>query len=230
MEYLNWYSIFLLIFALFKKYEYNNSDLLFYVLYMFEYLPIDRETFIVIFVTVFLFTLILLYWVYVIIKGLYFSKIRKTKYERKDMFSWNEKRFFRTLEKILKDKYWDKYLILSQVRLQDLFKIIEEDYDWSMLDLKIRWHVDFLVVDHTELEPVLWIELNGESHHWYSQIWYDEFKKKLFDKSWEDKSKLPLITFRNNEMKYNDKEREFFKKKLEWRVVKALNNKNSWNS
>ncbi len=186
----------------------------------------DNWTILIIVFTAFIFTVFLLIWVAVICNGIFFSKIRKSKIERKeDIFSWNEKRFFRTLEKILKDKYSDKYLIFPQFRLADLFKVHVEDEDDSSYDLKIKWHVDFLIVERENLRPVLWIELNGKSHHWFAQKAADEFKKKLYDESLNCDEKLSMIVFRNNEMKYNDKEWEFFKKKLELRIDDALRKK-----
>lgn len=131
-----------------------------------------------------------------LIRFCYFRKLYYNKYQRKDLFSPKEAELFPLLKEELYKMYWDKYHLLSHVRMKDIFEVIEEK-DWKeTINIWARWHVDFLVIDNKTLEPKLAIELNWLSHYSPNQILTDNFKKKLFRKN----SNIKLAYMWNSEL------------------------------
>jgi hypothetical protein len=131
-------------------------------------------------------------------------------YERRPyFFSYHELELYKLLRNLLQTNYWEKYDIFPKVRLADIFKMRE----WKKWISKI-WskHVDFLIVDcQNHADPVLAIELNGESHNSYIQAKSDDFKNKLFNEKWPK-----LITINNNEVQNHERIKEI--------IISSLNN------
>lgn len=124
----------------------------------------------------------------------YFRKLFYNKFARKPLFSPKEAEFFPLLKDELQKMYWDKYYLLSHVRLKDLFRVVE-DKDWKeIINVWARWHIDFLIIDNKTLEPKMAIELNWKTHHTPNQILTDKFKKKLF----RNYSDINLVYFWNS--------------------------------
>ena len=129
-------------------------------------------------------------------------------YKRKPyFFSYHELELYKLLSDLLKSQYWEKYDIFPKVRLADIF----ETTDWKKWISKIRSkHVDFLIVNsQNHADPVLAIELNGESHNSYVQTKSDDFKNKLFNEKW-----LNLITINNNEVQNHERIKELLNSSL----------------
>jgi hypothetical protein len=114
---------------------------------------------------------------------------------------------YKLLNILLKSQYWEKYDIFPKVRLAD----ISEPTDWKKgLSKIVSKHVDFLIVDcQNHADPVLAIELNGESHNSYVQAKSDDFKNKLFNKIW-----LKFITINNNEVQNHERIKEILNSSL----------------
>lgn len=87
------------------------------------------------------------------------------------------------------------------------------DYKKTFLYPILSSHIDFLVClnGKTLCEPVLAIELHGEDHDKKSdkpdnkRIWYDEFKKALFESKKVD---IKLIVAQNYELESNERKNE----------------------
>ena len=129
-------------------------------------------------------------------------------YKRKPyFFSYHELELYKLLNILLKSQYWEKYDIFPKVRLADIF----EPTDWKKgLSKIVSKHVDFLIVDcQNHADPVLAIELNGESHNSYVQAKSDDFKNKLFNEKW-----LNLITINNNEVQNHERIKEILNSSL----------------
>ena len=127
----------------------------------------------------------------------YFPNYKRKQY----FFSYHELELYKLLNVLLKSQYWEKYDIFPKVRLADIF----EPTDWKRgLSKIVSKHVDFLIVDcQNHADPVLAIELNGESHNSYVQAKSDDFKNKLFNEKW-----LKLITINNNEVQNHERIKE----------------------
>lgn len=155
----------------------------------------DIHTVSVIVDTACIFTVIMCLWVYYIVRWLLFSKIKSQKYVAKKFFKDHEKKLFILLERILRENYTDKYILLFQVRLADMFSREVVDDDW-WVSIDIRGHVDFLIVDHKSFKPVLAIELNWKTHYAIWQQVYDTFKRTLFNNEFD----IPLKTVWNSDI------------------------------
>ena len=133
----------------------------------------------------------------------YFSNYKRKQY----FFSYHELELYKLLNILLKSQYWEKYDIFPKVRLADIF----EPTDWKKgLSKIVSKHVDFLIVDcQNHADPVLAIELNGESHNSYVQAKSDDFKNKLFKKIW-----LKFITINNNEVQNHERIKEILNSSL----------------
>lgn len=92
-------------------------------------------------------------------------------------YSWlmvnNEKIFYTVLFNVLQKEYGNRYAIMCQVRMQDLFK--------KRPRAKLIYQsLDFLIVDlYEDFEPVLAIELDWDSHLDPHQKILDQKKEKL---------------------------------------------------
>ena len=133
----------------------------------------------------------------------YFPNYKRKQY----FFSYHELELYKLLNVLLKSQYWEKYDIFPKVRLADIF----EPTNWKKWISKI-WskHVDFLIVDcQNHADPVLAIELNGESHNSYIQARSDDFKNNLFNEKWPK-----LITINNNDVQNHEKIKEILNSSL----------------
>ena len=133
----------------------------------------------------------------------YFPNYKRKQY----FFSYHELELYKLLNILLKSQYWEKYDIFPKVRLADIF----EPTDWKKgLSKIVSKHVDFLIIDRqNHAEPVLAIELNGESHNSYIQAKSDNFKNKLFNEKWPK-----LITINNNEVQNHERIKEILNSSL----------------
>ena len=95
------------------------------------------------------------------------------KYRYKWLMVENERIFYALLYNILHKEYWNRYTILCQVRMADLFEKV-----WTKKDL--LYSLDFLIVDlKNDYEPVVAIELDWWSHKLKRQKENDKRKEKL---------------------------------------------------
>jgi len=105
-------------------------------------------------------------------------------YKKKALLNKNELNFFYELNKYLKKNFWEKYYVLSQVRILDFFQKAHSIKTF-------KWSLDFLICDfENNMEPILAIELNWYSHLNFFQRISDRSKKELLEKRW-----IPLETF-----------------------------------
>jgi len=113
--------------------------------------------------------------------------------KQKPLLNQNEKELFEKLKLAV----GNDYLLVPQVHLE---KLIAPRHGSFIGKIKYavghisRWSVDFALFDINTLEPMLAIELNGESH--------DVLKKKLQDEDVKrhfDEAGLPIIIFHNHQ-------------------------------
>ena len=109
---------------------------------------------------------------------------RKNKYFLTDA----EKNFFFVLKPIA-DRH--NLIIFSKVRLLDLFFVPR--YDRSSRSRIIQKHVDFVLCEPRNIDPVCAIELDDSSHKQESRIERDDFVNQVFDSAG-----LPLIRIKNS--------------------------------
>lgn len=108
-----------------------------------------------------------------------------------------EKNFFFVLKPIA-DRH--NLLIFSKVRLLDLFFVPR--YDRSSRSRIIQKHVDFVLCEPRNIDPICAIELDDSSHNQESRIERDDFVNKVFNSA-----NLPLIRIKNASS-YNQQELE----------------------
>lgn len=109
---------------------------------------------------------------------------RKNKYFLSDA----EKNSFFVLKPIA-DRH--NLIIFSKVRLLDLFFVPR--YDRSSRSRIIQKHVDFVLCEPRNIDPVCAIELDDSSHKQESRIERDDFVNQVFDSAG-----LPLIRIKNS--------------------------------
>lgn len=105
---------------------------------------------------------------------------------RNTFFSPAEHKFYLVLRGIIKDRA----ILFTKVRLADVFQVKEDDPSQYRIHLnKIdRKHVDFLICDSVNLQPLLGIELDDKSHQRPDRIERDRFIDQVFNVS-----HLPLL-------------------------------------
>jgi ssDNA-binding Zn-finger/Zn-ribbon topoisomerase 1 len=110
--------------------------------------------------------------------------------KRDDFFSPSELSFY----KILKQVVNDNVVIYPKVGLKEIFFVKSKDRgDFSKYHNKIdRKHVDFLLCNSYNLQPICAIELDDASHLKQDRIERDIFVDKVFKTA-----ELPLIRFVN---------------------------------
>lgn len=107
-------------------------------------------------------------------------------YKPKKFLTDNEYNYFCFLKNYLSTKYSDKYVVLTQVRILDLFQKPRRVKTY-------KGSIDFLICDfYNEMKPVLAIELDWEDHNRLFQRYKDKQKKEIMKKSG-----IPLIVFMN---------------------------------
>ncbi len=85
----------------------------------------------------------------------------------------------------------DKYVVLSKVRLWDIFSVVQNQSQSTKAVLRNKIqskHVDFLLCDRKTSFPLVAIELDGESHRNYWRRKRDEFVDKVYKNA-----NLPII-------------------------------------
>ncbi|MDD3262486.1 MAG: DUF2726 domain-containing protein [Candidatus Absconditabacteria bacterium] len=145
------------------------------------------------------------------------SKVMLIEYElkyqmKKYFFSLHELDFFNSLKNILNTQYPGKYDIFPKTRLADIFEPDKYSSHKQAELNKIRSrHVDFLIVDQTNnYNPVLGIEVNGESHNSEKMIERDIFVESLFNSC-----ELPFLVITNDQVYNENYIIERIKEKLE---------------
>ncbi len=108
--------------------------------------------------------------------------------KQKSLFYPSENRFYF----ILKDIIGEKYLIFSKVRMCDLLYIpsmYRSDYFSYFGKIKSK-HIDFVICDKENVEPILAIELDGSSHFRFDRVERDDFVNNIFADA-----NFPLLRF-----------------------------------
>lgn len=114
--------------------------------------------------------------------------------KKKYFFSYSELIFFKNLKKIITENF-QGYEIFPKVRLADIFQTKEQ---WSLNKIRAK-HIDYLIVDsENNYNPILAIELNGNTHNSFRMKKSDSFKKEIFKKN-----DIPLFYFYNQEVSNN---------------------------
>ncbi len=110
--------------------------------------------------------------------------------KRDDFLSKAEFSFYKVLNNVLNEQ---EYIICPKVSLMDLFFVTDTKKESKMTYInKInRKHVDFLVCNQKNMNPIFAIELDDSSHNKSSRIARDEFVDKVFKAAG-----VPLIRFK----------------------------------
>lgn len=118
-------------------------------------------------------------------------------HEKEYFFSYKEREFMNLLKKNLEKTSEWKYDIFPKTRLADIFNIdrYSNHPEWDFNRIKAK-HIDFLIVNTTiHYTPVLWIELNGDSHNTEKAHIRDQFVKEIFDSN-----EIPFLIIENQEV------------------------------
>ncbi len=101
-------------------------------------------------------------------------------YRRNQYFlTTTEREFFAVLYPIVHEM---GYHLFTKVRLEDLLWLPPKTQnDWKWRGFVRSRHVDFVLCDRTNINPVLAIELDGSSHLREDRIKRDEFYRNLFN-------------------------------------------------
>lgn len=104
-------------------------------------------------------------------------------YEKANLLTQNELKFFKKLKPIC-DK--NNIQINTKIRLADLVNVQDfiagyEKYNYFN-QIKAK-HIDFVLCNPENLEPIALIELDDKSHQRYDRIKSDTFKNELFKKT-----------------------------------------------
>jgi hypothetical protein len=105
----------------------------------------------------------------------------KLPYNRKDyFFTIAERQFFEVLNNVLKNEY----LLLSKVRVADLFYFSKHQKNKQSFLNKIQSkHVDFVLCEKNNFKPLLAIELDDSSHSRPDRVKRDDFIDQVFKDS-----------------------------------------------
>jgi len=95
---------------------------------------------------------------------------------RSSILTANENDFYQELKKVV----GEKYVILSKVRLSDIFSVVGAKNYWAALNRINSKHVDFLLCHSETFKPVLAIEIDDRSHRRRDRVERDEFVDNLF--------------------------------------------------
>ena len=114
-------------------------------------------------------------------------KTAKFPYLKKDcLMSEAEKKFYFVLSEVI----GNDYLIFSKVRMADLLylpKMSNSNFYHYQNKIQSK-HVDFLICDKENIEPLLAIELDDSSHLKMDRILRDELVDRIFESA-----KLPIM-------------------------------------
>jgi len=127
---------------------------------------------------------------------------RKNKYFLTD----SEKNFFFILKPIA-DRH--NLVLFPKVRLLDLFFVPKQDQ--SKRSRIIQKHVDFVLCESKNIDPVCAIELDDYSHNYESRQKRDDFVEKVFSSAG-----LPLVRIKTA-YKYSPEE-------IEKKILESINN------
>lgn len=113
-------------------------------------------------------------------------------YSKKQFMSFSECKFFKILYSLLKDDFY----IFSKVKILDI--ISQQGLSSEDLWKNPIWtnHIDFVVCDKINIDPILAIELNGKEHY---EAYYS-IKKGFAKDSYFNSIGLPLIVFENSDI------------------------------
>jgi hypothetical protein len=103
---------------------------------------------------------------------------------RDDFLSPAEFSFYKVLASIV----GPRLVILTKVRLADIFFVIQQDEYISYFNRIVPKHVDFLLCNPTTMKPIVGIELDDGSHSQITRQERDEFVDKVFEAAG-----LPLV-------------------------------------
>jgi very-short-patch-repair endonuclease len=104
-----------------------------------------------------------------------FNKPKYPYYKNPNFISFAEQAFFNVLKIAIEDKYY----IFAQVSLNSLLKVdLEGKEYWQYFNKIKQKSVDFVLVDKTNFNPVLVIELDDRSHLLTYRQERDEFLEK----------------------------------------------------
>ncbi|MDX9913888.1 MAG: DUF2726 domain-containing protein [Candidatus Moranbacteria bacterium] len=119
------------------------------------------------------------------------SSLKNLPYQKRaSVLTKAEKNFFAVLQEAAKDNF----LILSKVRLADILTLPNNQvYRAKYFNRITSKHVDFLLCDKDNSQPLLAIELDDSSHLWASRNERDIFVDEAFQKA-----NLPLLHIKNS--------------------------------
>jgi hypothetical protein len=103
---------------------------------------------------------------------------------KQSLLTKNEQQFYKTLKLVV----GDKFVILSMVRLADIFSVKSGKKYYSYLERITQKHVDFLLCEHNSFKPIIGIELDDNTHLKPDRKKRDIFVNKVFGASG-----LPLL-------------------------------------
>lgn len=107
-------------------------------------------------------------------------------------FSKAESQFY---EQLLATLSYERFRVFPNVRLQDIFLIRAKGEDYHATYKRFQdKHVDFLIVSVPDYQPIIGIELDGETHEKVEQQYRDSVKNVVFESA-----DLPLLRFRNED-------------------------------
>lgn len=104
----------------------------------------------------------------------------KTQYKKRKFLTDNEKRYYNYLSNYAEKR---NFQIISKIRLADLIEV-DEKYSTRNIDKKISFskisskHIDFALCNKQDLEPLLLIEIDDNSHNRPDRIERDKFIDK----------------------------------------------------
>lgn len=107
-------------------------------------------------------------------------------------FSQAESQFY---EQLLASLSYERFRIFPNVRLQDIFLIRAKGEEYKAVYARFQdKHVDFLIVSVPDYQPILGIELDGDTHEKVEQQYRDSVKNVVFQSA-----DLPLLRFKNED-------------------------------
>jgi len=99
-----------------------------------------------------------------------------------------EIKFYASLKKVV----GEKYLILMKTRLADIFRTKNGSGYYAALNKITQKHVDFLLCEPDNFEPVMGIELDDSSHKRRDRKERDVFVNRLFEQAELKLMRVPL--------------------------------------
>lgn len=95
--------------------------------------------------------------------------------KRKSLLTFHEREFYR----LLRGQVGNEYHVFAAVRMADVLWLEDESDNRKFFNNQIQCkHFDYVVCDKLKFEPVLIVELDDSSHHWYDHWERDDFKNR----------------------------------------------------